>query len=313
MGLSRNAFLWASQNAWLAERLPRYGFARRAVRRFMPGETLEAALIAADGLARNGVGTVLTMLGEEVTDAGAAQRVAADYRDAARRIASSGLDAELSVKPTHLGIAVVPAVTEATIVELARGAEAQGRKLWIDMEGSGWTDATLDLARRAREASPAVGVCVQANLRRTEADLDALLPLGLSIRLVKGAYLEPTSIAFDRKRDVDASYTRLARRILEHASSSSADGDGAAPRYAFGTHDEAIIDGLGADGLGSVPRCEVQMLYGIRPAAQRRLVAAGIPLRILISYGEAWFAWYMRRLAERPANVGFLLRSLVAR
>lgn len=312
MGLSRSAFLWASQNAWLAERLPRYGFARRAVRRFMPGETLEAALVAADDLERTGVGTVLTMLGEEVTDAGAAERVAADYRDAARRIASSGLDAELSVKPTHLGIAVVPAVTEATIVELAQGAEARGRKLWIDMEGSAWTDATLGLARRAREASPAIGVCVQANLRRTEADLDALLPLGLSIRLVKGAYLEPTSIAFDRKSDVDASYTRLARRILEHAS-SSAEADGAAPRYAFGTHDEAIIDDLRADGLGRVPRCEVQMLYGIRPAAQRRLVAAAVPLRVLISYGDAWFAWYMRRLAERPANVGFLLRSLVAR
>ena len=311
MSLLRSTFLWASTNPWLAERLPRYGFARRAVRRFMPGETLEAAMIAADGLGRGGVGTVLTQLGEEVHDAAAAARVAAHYRDADRRIATSGLDAELSVKPTHLGIAVVPDAMRDVVVELARAAEGRGRKLWIDMEGSRWTDATLDFVRAVRRETAGVGVCVQANLRRTDADLESLLPLGVSIRLVKGAYLEPATIAYEQKSDVDAAYVRLARRILAHAESGG-DGPGGA-RYAFGTHDAAIIETLRAAGVGRIRGSEFQLLYGIGPASQRALAEARVPIRVLISYGDAWFPWYMRRLAERPANVLFLLRSLVAR
>lgn len=313
MSLLRSGFLWASQNSWLAGRLPRYGFARRAVRRFMPGETLEAGLVAADELRKRGVGSVLTLLGEEVRDAPAAARVSAHYRDADRRIAASGLDTELSVKPTHLGIAVAPDMMHAVLVELARAAERRGRKLWIDMEGSRWTDATLDFVRGVRRESAGVGVCVQANLRRTDVDLEMLLPLGISIRLVKGAYLEPASIAFEKKSDVDAAYVRLARRILNHADQGSSLVGSEAVRFAFGTHDPAVIDALRAAGVGRVPGCEIQMLYGIRPAAQRGLADAGVPLRILISYGDAWFPWYMRRLAERPANVWFLLRSLVAR
>lgn len=315
MALLRNSFLWASQNAWLAGRLPRYGFARRAARRFMPGETLDDALGAAATLGGRGVGTVLTLLGEEVRDTAAARAVAADYREAAARIAAIGLDGELSVKPTHLGISVEPSRVAEVVLELGAAAEARGRKLWIDMEGSRWTDATLELAGGARSRTAGVGVCLQANLRRTEADLEQLLPTGISVRLVKGAYLEPSSIAYERKSDVDGAYLRLATRMLEHARTAalSAQGVVAAPRYAFGTHDPAIIAALRGMGLDGVPGCEIQMLYGIRPAAQRELAAAGIPLRILISYGDAWFAWYMRRLAERPANVWFLLRSLVAR
>ena len=309
MGLLRNTFLWASTNPWLAEQLPRYGFARRAVRRFMPGERLEDAIAASGPLLARGVGTVVTMLGEEVRDARAAGEVAKHYRQADALLAARGLDIELSIKPTHLGIAVAPGALDALLVELGRSADARGRKLWIDMEGSKWTDATLALARRARAQSAGIGVCVQANLKRTEQDLQPLLDDDVSIRLVKGAYLEPSSIAYDDMNDVDAAYVRLARRMLEHAAARPE----RKARYAFGTHDAAIIATLREAGVGRVPGCEIQMLYGIRQAAQKELADAKVPHRILISYGANWFPWYMRRLAERPANVWFLLRSLIAR
>lgn len=304
----RKLLLWASTNPWLAERLPRYGFARRAVRRFMPGETLRDALAASGPLIGRGVGTVVTMLGEEVRDAAAAAAVAAHYREAEREIAGRGLDIELSVKPTHLGIGIVPDAVDAVVTELARSAHARGRVIWIDMEGSRWTDATLALAQRVRAQTAGVGVCVQANLKRTDADLQPLLDAGLSVRLVKGAYLEPASIAFADKAEVDAAYVRLARRMIEHAERTPQRG----ARYAFGTHDGAIIATLRQAGVGRVAGCEIQMLYGIRAAAQKELADAKVPHRILISYGAHWFPWYMRRLAERPANVWFLLRSLVA-
>ena len=307
MALLRNTFLWASTNPWLAERLPRRGFARRAVRRFMPGETLADAMAASGPLVSRGIGTVVTMLGEEVHDAAAAAAVVAHYREADALIAERDLDIELSIKPTHLGIAVAPAALDAFLVELGRSADARGRKLWIDMEGSRWTDATLALARRARARTAGIGVCVQANLRRTEADLSGLLDGDVSIRLVKGAYLEPASIAYADKREVDAAYVRLALRILEHAAATPT----RSARYAFGTHDPAIVSALRDAGVGRIDRCEIQMLYGIRPAAQRGLADAKVPHRILISYGAHWFPWYMRRLAERPANVTFAIRSLL--
>ena len=309
MSLLRSAFLWASTNPWLAERLPRRPFARRAVRRFMPGETLADALAASGPLVSRGIGTVVTQLGEEVKDGAEAAAVAGHYREADALIAQRALDIELSIKPTHLGISVAPAQLDAFVVELGRAADARGRKLWIDMEGSKWTDATLALARRARAQTAGVGLCVQANLRRTETDLQPLLDDDVSIRLVKGAYLEPASIAFDSKREVDAAYLALAHRIIEHASKTTE----RKARYAFGTHDAAIVAALRQAGVGRVPGCEIQMLYGIGPSAQKELTDAKVPHRILISYGEKWFPWYMRRLAERPANVLFLLRSLVAR
>lgn len=309
MGLLRSAFLWASTNPWLAERLPRRGFARRAVRRFMPGETLADAIAASAPLVRRGVGTVITQLGEEVKDAAAAAEVAAHYREADALIAARSLDIELSIKPTHLGISVAPEPLGVFVVELGGSADARGRKLWIDMEGSKWTDATFALARVARERTAGVGVCVQANLKRTAADLQDLLDRDVSIRLVKGAYLEPPTIAYASKSDVDEAYLALARRILEHA----AERPERKARYAFGTHDAAIVSALREAGVGRIAGCEIQMLYGIRPSAQRELAEAGVPHRILISYGAHWFPWYMRRLAERPANVWFLVRSLVSR
>jgi proline dehydrogenase len=178
------------------------------------------------------------------------------------------------------------------------------------MESSRYVDATLELYRELRSHYHNVGICLQSYLYRTVEDLASLVPLGAAIRLVKGAYMEPPDTAFPRKSDVDENFVRIAKRLLgEEARACGV-------RVGFGTHDVAVITRIRdfAEGAG-VPKdaYEVQMLYGIRRDAQARLAAAGYRLRVLISYGSAWFPWYMRRLAERPANLGFVLRSLVAR
>lgn len=303
MNPMRSALLWASRNRWLGERLPRLPFARRAVRRFMPGEELEAAVSESRALEASGVGVVLTELGENVATQADADAAAGEYMRAFDAIADGGLAAELSVKPTHLGLDLGQEITERRLRGLADRSAELGRTLWIDMEGSEYTDATLALHQALRAAGARVGLCIQANLRRTERDIDALLALKPSIRLVKGAYLEPAEIAYTSKAEVDASYARLARRLIDAVTK------GEAERLALATHDTRLLDGLMPLPAG----VEVQMLYGIRRDAQRQLAGQGVPLRVLISYGAAWFPWYMRRLAERPANVWFLARSLVAR
>ena len=177
------------------------------------------------------------------------------------------------------------------------------------MEASRYTNATIELFHRARETGTNVGLCVQAYLRRTHTDLDALLATTTALRLVKGAYREPAHVAFEKKAEVDANYIACARRLLQHAKS---DGIGYVP--AFATHDVAIIKRIieMAEAAGVArDRYEFQLLYGIAASEQRRLASEGFRVRVLISYGEAWFAWYMRRLAERPANIWFLLKNLV--
>jgi proline dehydrogenase len=173
------------------------------------------------------------------------------------------------------------------------------------MEESQYVDATLEIYRRARAEGAGVGVCLQAYLRRTPQDLTALLPLVPAIRLVKGAYNESGEIALRRKKDVDAQYFTLAVRLLDAAATGRA-------TPVFGTHDLQLLERIHEQSLarGAAGRYEVHMLYGIRAAEQRALVAGGVTVRVLISYGSHWFAWYMRRLAERPANVWFVIRSL---
>lgn len=303
----RRTLLWASTNPWLASTLPRRRFVRRAVRRFMPGETRDDALRAAHALSDRGVPTILTMLGENVANEEETRTVVDEYRLALAEATARGLDAEVSVKPTHLGLGLGPDIARRNLTDLVRATEGRGT-LWIDMEGSAYTDATLELYRALASGGANVGVCLQSYLRRTEADLESLLPLAPRIRLVKGAYAEPPGLAFPAKRDVDASYLSLGRRLLEHFAGG---GDGFA---GFGTHDPALTDALATEAMASpraADRFEIEMLYGVGRREQERLIDAGVPLRILVSYGEAWFPWYMRRLAERPANVWFVLRSLV--
>jgi proline dehydrogenase len=305
MSLARSLLLRASRSPWLAEQFRRRAFARRAVQRFMPGEHLGAALDASAALAAGGIGTVLTQLGEQVGSAAEAEAVRDHYLMVIDQLRERFLPAHISVKLTHLGLDAGPDACTRHVLALAAKAREEGSFLWIDMEESRYVDATLEIYRRARAEGAGVGVCLQAYLRRTPQDLGALLPLSPAIRLVKGAYNEPADVALPGKKDVDAQYFTLAVRLLDAAAA----GRGTA---VFGTHDLRLIDRIReqAGTRKAEGRYEVHMLYGIRSDAQRALAAAGVKVRVLISYGSHWFAWYMRRLAERPANVWFVVRSL---
>ena len=307
MSLARNLLLRASRSPFLARQLRERRFFQRAVRRFMPGETLDAALDATASFAKFGIGSVLTELGEQVTSRAEAEAVRQHYAGVLERIRKRELPAHVSVKLTHLGLEADRAACLRDVLKLAERAAAARSFLWIDMEESRYVDATLDVYRRAKAEWPNVGVCLQAYLRRTAADLDSLFPLAPAIRLVKGAYNEPASLAFPRKRDVDEHYFTLAVRLLTEAARQRA-------KPVFGTHDLTLIQtirGAAAAQRLDAASYEFHLLYGIRADEQRRLAAEGAKVRVLISYGSAWFAWYMRRLAERPANVWFVLRNLV--
>ena len=307
MSVARRLLLRASRSAWLASQLRNRAFFRRAVRRFMPGEELPAALAAAADLAAAGIGSVLTQLGEQVATRQEAARVRDHYLDVLAHVRARRLPSELSVKLTHLGLDVDRAACHTDLQTLARAAADAGSFLWIDMEESRYVDPTLEIFRTVRAVQPRVGVCLQAYLRRTPADLDALLALEPAIRLVKGAYNEPAAVAYPLKRDVDATYLALADRLLDRAARAQA-------RPVFGTHDLGLVKRIRerATALHVAPGgYEVHMLYGIRSAEQRALARDGVRVRVLISYGTHWFPWYMRRLAERPANVWFVVRNLV--
>lgn len=306
MSVIRTLLLWGSENEWLREHVPNMSLARRAVRRFMPGEDLDAALEAAERFEEDGIHTVFTNLGENVDAAAEAAEVADHYSGALRRIDRKGFGTEISIKLTHVGLDVDEEVAYRNVVELAECAAQCDNYLWIDMESSSYTDVTLDLVERVLETQPNVGVCLQAYLYRTEDDMDRMVRAGAGIRLVKGAYDEPADIAFPRKEDVDENFYTLALRLLPP---HGADGN----RIAFATHDRTLVERIceRADGSG-VERSayEFQMLYGIERALQRELSDEGFGVRVLISYGEGWYPWYMRRLAERPANLLFALRHV---
>lgn len=307
MSLARSLLLRASRSEWLAEQFRRRSFGRRAVRRFMPGEDVGAALDAAATFASGGIGSVVTALGERVTARDEAEAVRRHYQEVLDTIRARALPTQLSVKLTHLGLDVDPALCTDAVRTLAARAAATGAMLWIDIEESHYVDATLELYRAVRASHPNVGVCLQAYLRRTPADLESLLGAGGSVRLVKGAYREPPAVAFPRKADTDAAYLALGQRMLEAAAPGQ-------PQV-FGTHDLGLLARLRAsDAARRAPddSWEVHMLYGIRSAEQRALAASGVHVRVLVSYGAHWFPWYVRRLAERPANVWFVLRSLVS-
>ena len=307
MGIVRSLLLAGSESRWLRERATKLRFVRGAVTRFMPGETVEAAFDATRAL---GVGTVLTRLGENVLDLTQARDVARHYLDVLDRIAAERLDVEISIKLTQLGLDLSPEECEKNLLTLIERVRALSRWIWIDIESTAYTDRTLDIYRRMVAAYPRVGVCIQAYLYRTAGDLKTLLPLGGGLRLVKGAYREPPDKAFPKKSDVDENYFKLAGELLSPEARAKG------VRAIFGTHDPVLIrriEELGRSSNLPPEALEFQMLYGIRRQEQERLAKAGYGFRVLISYGEAWFPWYMRRLAERPANVLFVARNLFAR
>jgi proline dehydrogenase len=304
----RKLLLWMARNRWLRDHLPKLWFAKRAIRRFMPGTDVGSALDAGVAFRADGISSMFTRLGENITKVEEGDEVAEHYLGLMGDIHARDLDGEVSVKLTQLGFDLDVERTLAHTVRLAAKAAETGKTLWVDMEGSAYAESTIAFYERLKATSPNTGLCLQAYLRRTAADIQRLLPLDPQIRLVKGAYAEPAAIAYQARRDVDANYVALAVALLEGARS------GREVRLGLGTHDVRLIEQIAehAAAMG-LPKAsfEVEMLYGIRMDQQRRLAREGYLVRDLIAYGEAWYPWYMRRLAERPANVVFALRQII--
>jgi len=310
----RSVLLAASRQAWLERQFRTRKFARRAVLRFMPGETLDAAMDAARRERERGAGVLLTLLGENVANPGEAHEVADHFRTVLARFREEGMSgtdgppAEVSVKLTHLGLDLGVEVARESLEFLLESPDARDGQVWVDMEDSTYVDRTLGIYLDLLSSYPKLGICLQAYLRRTPDDLERILAAGGSVRLVKGAYREPPEVAFPKKADVDRAYLHLGRVLRDRPP-----GDG--KRHVLGTHDETMVEAIlpGEGSAGGEISLEVQMLYGIARESQQKLLDRGVPFGVLISYGDHWFPWYMRRLAERPANIGFVIRSMFRR
>jgi proline dehydrogenase len=301
----RSLLLTISHWRWLGRVATRLPFTRPMVARFIAGESVAAAIPAIERARAGGFGTTVDVLGEAVTSADAAGAAAASYVAAFDTLAEHGLDLNASLKLSQMGLKLSPGVARENVGRVLAAAASHGAFVRIDMEDHTTTDATLALWRELRPSmagSGDVGVVIQSALRRSDADIESLIGEGARVRLCKGAYKEPASVAYPHKADVDAAYVRQMERLLL---------DGRLP--AIATHDDAIV-GLAiafAREHGIEPsRFEFQMLHGVRRDLQERLVREGWQVRIYVPCGREWYPYFMRRLAERPANVAFLISSL---
>ena len=276
---------------------------RPMVARFVAGETLDEALAALDALKQAGFRTTVDVLGESVTSAADASAAADRYLATIPVLAEHGLDVNVSIKLTQMGLEIGPDVCQANVSRIIEAARTHDGFVRFDMEDHTKTDETLDIWQKAHESYPRTGIVVQSALRRSSGDVDRILAAGGSVRLCKGAYDEPKSVAYPSKSSVDQNYARLSERLLKSEQ-----------YHALATHDPRLIsrairfaerEGIARDHF------EFQMLYGIRRDLQRLLVECGYTVRIYVPYGCEWYPYFMRRLAERPANVGFMLRALL--
>ncbi len=305
MPVLRSALIALSHNRPLRRFCQHSRLGARLSSRFIAGMTVEDALRAAEAVNRQGIAASLDSLGESVASEADAYQAADSYHQLLDAIAARKLDASISVKLTQMGLELSPALAESNAESLARHAHATHNFVRIDMEDSRLTQVTLDIVRRVHaraELRAAIGVVIQAYLYRSENDVEQLLVEGIRVRLCKGAYNEPPEVAFPRKTDVDANFLRLARMLLESSV-----------YHSLATHDEAMIKAAKAfaaeHGIGS-GRFEFQMLYGVRRDLQRQLVSEGYKVRVYVPFGPEWYPYFMRRLAERPANLLFLARNL---
>lgn len=279
----------------------RFRFFRSAVWRFVAGETLDDAIRVARECNRLGIRGTLDLLGENTLSREDALNSAREVIEDLDRLRAEGVDCNMSVKLTQLGLSLDTDFCRANLESIVRHAAECGSFVRVDMEDSGFTQRTLDIVSGVHRVAQNVGTVVQAYLYRTEQDVTRLVTEGTGIRLCKGAYLEPESVAFKRKRDTDANFLKLAQRLLESGQ-----------YHAMATHDEAIIGKIKAFARSkAIPngRFEFQMLYGVRRDLQQKLVREGYNVRVYIPYGKRWYPYFMRRLAERPANVLFILRN----
>ena len=297
MSIARAVLLRASRSKWLAEQFRKRKFAKRAVKRFMPGEDVGSALDAAAAFAKEGIGTLLTELGEQIENVSEAAEVRDDYFKLLDQIAARKPPTHISAKPTHLGMTLDPAFCRDAYVALAKRAAEIGSFVWIDMEESWYVDQTLALFRDIHTAGQRVGLAMQSYLYRTPKDVESLLPLAPTVRLVKGAYNESPEVAFPKKADTDRAYLEIGEQLINGGAHA-----------VFGTHDLKIVEEIRRRHGTSA--YEIHMLYGIKSGEQRALARSGVTVKVLISYGEHWFPWYVRRLAERPANVWFVVKNM---
>ncbi len=301
----RSFLLHLSEKKRLAPLIMHNALSRRVARRFVAGETLDDAVEAAREV--NGAMQLasLDLLGENVSDEAGARRAAENYLSIFERIEREKLDANVSLKLTQLGLDLSEALCQELLEKIVAHATAQGNFVRIDMEGSAYTARTVEMTKRVRAKFSGVGTVMQAYLYRAEKDIRELLAAGCRLRLCKGAYQEPPDIAFPKKVEVDANYVKLMKLILPSGI-----------YHGIATHDPAMIDATKTfvrEKNINREQFEFQMLYGIRTDLQQQLVGEGYRLRIYIPYGTDWFPYFMRRLAERPANLTFFLRNLLPR
>jgi proline dehydrogenase len=301
----RASLLWLSERPRLNRFVRRNGLASRFASRFVAGETVDTALAALHDLNAARVSATLDLLGESVRNSDEAQAARDVYLELLDRIHAAAADGNVSVKLTQMGLDIDERLCVESLRAIVARARSFGSFVRLDMEGSVYTQRTLDLFTRTfhPEFGNATGVVLQSYLRRTSADLDAMIALGARVRLCKGAYQEPAEIAFPDKRDVDANYVGCMERLLDRGNYPG-----------LATHDERIITHAKAyaKGRGIDPsRFEFQMLYGVRRDLQHDLHSAGYNLRVYVPFGDHWYPYLMRRLAERPANIGFILGNVV--
>ncbi len=308
MNLLRSVLLALSTRPRIGAWMDRAAVTRPLVRRFVAGTGPDDALAVVERLNGAGLMGAVTYLGENVRTPAEAEHAARMYLHLLDEIKRRNLTALPSLKLTHLGLDLGEEVCLRHLESILERGRATGTRIWVDMESSAYTQRTLDLYARLRPANPHLACVVQAYLRRTPADVERLIDLGATIRLCKGAYREPAQIAYPDKRDVDAAYARLIDRLL--APDALARG----VYTGFATHDERLIGRVrerAAERRLAAGRFEIQMLYGIRPELHGALIGQGLPVRVLVPFGEDWYGYFMRRLAERPANLVFLLRNLI--
>lgn len=306
----RRLLLALSARPRLGEAMDRLPLTRPFVRRFVAGAEAADALTAIAPLEGQGFATAVTYLGENVRSPADAERATATYLHLLDEIAARKFSTTPSLKLTHLGLDLGEPLCIANLLRVVDRARDVGRRVWIDMESSAYTTRTLDVYARLRPGRPNLGCVVQAYLRRTPDDVERLVELGATVRLCKGAYREPPALAYPDKGDVDRGYARLAERLL------APDARAREVYPGFATHDEALqrrIRGLATERGIAANRFEFQMLYGVRHELHAQLRASGAALRVLVPFGEDWYGYFMRRLAERPANLLFLLRNLARR
>jgi len=297
----RSTLLKLSESQGFARWVTSNRTTRRMSHRFVAGEELAEAISAARVCNDQGMLVSLDYLGENVLTAADSQRARDAYLEVFDRIAAEKLNANVSCKLTQLGLDLSPEFSEGQALSIVERAASYDNFLRVDMEGSAYTERTLEVVKKVRQRSPAIGTVIQAYLYRSEQDVQDLLAIGCRIRLCKGAYSEPPQVAFPKKEDVDANYIKLVRLLLPSGF-----------YHGIATHDPRMIGAtirIAAESKVAKDDFEFQMLYGVRTDLQRQLVRDGYRLRIYIPYGRDWFPYFMRRLAERPANLGFFVRN----